>query len=73
MIIQGITVTNREIGTALQASALQGGIIGKCGSGHYKVIPPDKSKAVVFVPATPSDRRSIKNVVGKLRRAGFNI
>lgn len=73
MRINGITVTNHEVGRALESVENQGGIISKCGNGHFKVIPPDKNKQIVFLPSTPSDRRSINNVIGKLRRSGFNL
>jgi hypothetical protein len=43
------------------------------GSGHWKFVPPDKSKSVVHVAATPSDWRTLKNTVGMLRRAGLDV
>ena len=73
MRIKGIGVANREVGQALEVVVRQGGVLSLCGSGHFKVVPPDKSKKVVFLPATPSDKRSMRNVVSKLRRAGFNL
>ena len=73
MKISGVWVGNRDIACVLKKVVDQGGELSHCGSGHYKVIPRDKAKKLVFVSGTPSDRRTIKNTVGKLRRSGFNL
>lgn len=73
MRIAGIKVTDNDLRDVLSKVYAQGGVISKCNNSHFRVVPPDKSKPVVFMPSTPSDFRSIKNVVGKLRRAGFLI
>lgn len=39
------------------------------GGGHIKVHCP---RAIVAIPLTPSDHRSIHNVVTRLRHAGFD-
>ncbi len=73
MRVQGVGVHNREVGRALEKCAAQGGVISLCGSGHYKVTPPDKTKPIVFMPSSPSDHRSITNIVSRLRRSGFKL
>ncbi|MDX1535620.1 MAG: hypothetical protein R3346_02575 [Candidatus Spechtbacterales bacterium] len=47
--------------------------VERTGSGHLRFLSPDRSVSPVFSPTTPSDVRSVKNVRGKLRRAGLNI
>lgn len=39
-------------------------------NSHYKVFSPE-GKFVCFMPATPSDTRSLLNVIAELRRNGF--
>jgi hypothetical protein len=40
-------------------------------NGHLAWTSP--TGRTVFSPSTPSDRRSLANVVGKLRRAGLDV
>jgi predicted RNA binding protein YcfA (HicA-like mRNA interferase family) len=37
--------------------------------GHYKLIPPWKSAELIFAPASPSDRRVLKNIIAQVKRA----
>lgn len=37
---------------------------------HAKLYPPDKSHGLIPVPGTPGDRRSLRNFVAQVRRAG---
>lgn len=64
---------NREIKDLLDQCVRQGGILTKTGNDHWKVIPPDKTKPIVYSSGTPSDFRSIRNIRAKLRRAGFIV
>ncbi|MBB4931350.1 hypothetical protein F4561_002170 [Lipingzhangella halophila] len=41
------------------------------GSGHLAWIPPC-GRGTVFTSSTPSDPRTIKNVIAQLRRAGLD-
>ncbi len=58
----------REIEDAARA---QGFIVGRTTKGHPKFTPPDPTKEIVIGSGTPSDQRSIKNLVARLRRQGF--
>lgn len=49
----------------------QGWTIEFARRGHLKLIPPDPSKQIVVIHATPSDHRAIKNVIAVMRRTGF--
>lgn len=40
-------------------------------SKGWKIIPPDKTKDIVIVHKTESDRRAYNNTLARLRRAGF--
>lgn len=40
-------------------------------SGHWMFWPPDVTKAGVPYSGTPSEVRSIRNLVARLRRSGF--
>jgi hypothetical protein len=53
------------------AARAQGFIVSRTKQGHPKFIPPDPSKEIVVFSGTPSDRRSIKNGLARLRRQGF--
>lgn len=40
------------------------------GRKHIKAIPPDKSKPIVVISATPSDHRAWQNTLARLRKSG---
>lgn len=60
-----------KIKTLLKALELQGWRV-VFGGGHYRCFPPDKTKPMVVIASTPSDHRAWKNILGFLRRSGFN-
>lgn len=49
----------------------QGWRIERGRKGQFKLIPPDPARQIVFVHATPSDHRAIKNAIAEMRRQGF--
>lgn len=42
-------------------------------SSHYKCWPPDKTKRMVVISLTPSDRRALQAIKHDLRHSGANI
>lgn len=73
MKVQGIGVARKDVAEILQKCSEQGAEILRCGGMHYKIIPADKRIPVQFMPSTPSDTRSLKNVISRLRRNGFKL
>lgn len=49
----------------------QGAIITVTGGDHYKIVPPDKTKRIIYTSYTPSDIRALKNIRSDLRKSGF--
>lgn len=41
------------------------------GSGHLKLVPPDKNRSFLVISKTPSDRRAYLNIRAALRRRGL--
>ncbi|WP_084634888.1 hypothetical protein [Propionicicella superfundia] len=39
----------------------------------WLIYPPDRSRSIVSIHKTPSDRRSWANMVAELRRSGFEV
>jgi hypothetical protein len=60
----------RDYRTLAKRARNAGWSITQTGSGHLAWKSP--AGRTVYCPSTPSDRRSLLNVVGKLRRAGLN-
>lgn len=58
-----------EINDLIDTVVEQGWRVEK-GRKHVKVYPPDKSRPIVTIPSTPSDRRAVANVRSQLRRSG---
>lgn len=58
----------RDIVTAAEE---QGFRVERTSKGHWAFWPPDKAQGPVYFSGTPSDQRAIRNLIGKLRRAGF--
>ena len=63
----------KDLSKVLKSIARQGGRITKLKSGHLRVYPPDKTQDIIHVPGTPSDPRSMKNLIALLRRSGFDL
>lgn len=62
-------MANKEITELLADLAAEGYTVARSGGGHWRVTRPDLPAArSVFVPSTPSDRRSMKNTLADLRR-----
>lgn len=59
----------RDLKAAAERARKAGWTITQTRSGHLAWKPP--SGQTVFCPGTPSDHRSIANVISKLRRAGL--
>jgi len=54
-----------------KAAVAQGWQVGRTARGHIRFVPPDASKKIVIGSGTPSDARSISNLLAELRRQGF--
>ena len=54
-----------------QAAREQGWQVGRTAKGHHKFVPPDPAKKIVMGSGTPSDVRSLRNLLAELRRQGF--
>jgi hypothetical protein len=61
-------VTRRERDLRRLADALGWQLLGRTGSGHWK-LRHSGSGAVAIASATPSDQRNLRNVEADLRRA----
>jgi hypothetical protein len=60
-----------DIKDILRAAIAQGWEIRKTTQGHFRAVPPDKTKPVVFIGGNTGDFRAIKNTLAQLRRSGF--
>ena len=60
----------KEIRELLREAQRQGWRIEPTKRGHYKAWPPQGGPPVT-ISGTPSDWRSIRNVVALMRRLGF--
>lgn len=55
----------------VRALKRQGWRVEQTQGNHLRAVPPDPSQEAVIASSTPSDRRTLANWVGELRRAGF--
>ncbi|GIU87459.1 MAG: hypothetical protein KatS3mg009_1974 [Acidimicrobiia bacterium] len=65
-------MANKEVNEIIKKLIRQGWRVER-GAKHWKAYPPDKSKRMITIPTTPSDHRSLKNVISDLRRAGADL
>lgn len=49
----------------------QGWAVTRTKRDHYRFISPDGK--TIYAPGTPSDYRSIRNVIAKLRQTGADL
>lgn len=54
-----------------KAAKEQGWTVSLTTKGHKKFLSPDKTKPPVYGSGTPSDVRSIKNLLAELKRKGL--
>lgn len=60
----------KELRQLLREARRQGWRVERTKKGHYKLWPPDGGPPEIL-PGTPSDWRSLKNAIARLRRRGF--
>jgi hypothetical protein len=63
--------TRADIRLLLEAAWAQGAWIIRSGKDHFKIYTADQ-KAMVHIPMTPSDYRTIRNKRSQLKRAGID-
>jgi hypothetical protein len=63
--------TRDDIRLLLEAAWAQGAWIIRGGNNHFKIYAAD-GKAMVHMPMTPSDYRTVKNKRQQLKRAGID-
>jgi hypothetical protein len=49
----------------------QGWQVDKMKSGHWKLVPPDETKPIVYMPGTASDWRSVHNCLSDMKKSGL--
>lgn len=54
-----------------QLERAEGWAVRPSGGGHWRATGPDK--ALLFFPQTPSDNRSINNLIAALKRCGLSV
>lgn len=62
---------NAQYATLEKAAQDQGWVVDRCGGRHTKLIPPDKSKPIVYAPSTPGDRKGWRALLTRLRKSGL--
>jgi hypothetical protein len=63
---------NHDFQALLDAAPQQGWTIKRTGRGHWQFLAPDKV-TIVTGGGTYEDFRSFRNLVARLRKAGFQI
>lgn len=59
-----------DLRKVLKALEDQGFLLTRSSRGHWLIDTPD-GRRVAVLAGTPSDHRSLKNAIARLRRAGF--
>jgi non-ribosomal peptide synthetase component F len=54
-----------------KAAEKQGWAVELNRNGHWKFVPPDPTKDIVYTSGTPSDYRSILNFLARMKRNGL--
>lgn len=55
----------------IRAAEEQGFEVRRTKKGHWQFKPPDPNKQIVVLSGTPSDHRSERNALARLRRSGL--
>lgn len=62
-----------EMVEIFEAAISQGWRIEKTEGNHYKCIPADKTKRIVYCGSTVYGSRVFKNIKSEMRRSGLKI
>ena len=65
-----VAAARKELKEITREAEKRGWRIGRTKKGHSQFLAPDGA-SIVMAAGTPSDRRSIDNLVAGLRRYGF--
>jgi hypothetical protein len=65
-----VAAAKKELKEITREAERQGWRVGKTKKGHLKFFAPD-GESIVTTGGTPSDHRSIDNLIARLRRYGF--
>ena len=65
------TVKDKQLDAMIAEAWEAGWWCEKGKGGHVKCYPPDRSKTMVAVANTPSDRRTVPNTRSFFRRSGL--
>jgi len=57
----------------LEKARDQGWRVDRTKKGHWRFLSPDRTQPPIYFSGTPSDHRSIRNLVAQLRRAGLDV
>lgn len=69
---KGATMSvKKELKEVLREAERQGWTVTETGGGHYKLVPPNKDKPIVYIGKTPSDFRALANIIARMRKSGF--
>jgi predicted RNA binding protein YcfA (HicA-like mRNA interferase family) len=60
-----------DVKDVIAAAEDQGWEVTRTKKGHLQFIPPDPTRPMVHGSGTPSDWRSLKNLIAQLRRSGL--
>jgi predicted RNA binding protein YcfA (HicA-like mRNA interferase family) len=64
---------DREVKRLVRDLGRLGWVVTLTKGGHYKAVSPNKDVPIVFIPKTPSEYRSLKNLKSILRRYGVYV
>jgi hypothetical protein len=62
-----------DIKDLIREALAQGFRVEQTAKGHWRFLPPDKTRGQVIFSGTPSDWRSFRNSLSQLIRAGFDL
>ncbi len=62
-----------EVRQLARRARAQGWRVETLANGHYRFIPPDRSKPMIVTGGTPGDQDFIRNLVADLRRLGLSV
>jgi hypothetical protein len=64
---------HKDIRSIMKKLVKQGWTWDRAGNGHYRAIPNDKTKQMVFISSTPSGHSWLREAIRDLRRSGALI
>lgn len=64
---------DRDLDQLCRRAVAQGWRYETLSNGHFRLLPPDRTRPAVVLAGSSSDQRALRNAISLLRRSGLDV